>query len=831
MPSRKPKELKVKDLTPKINLKKLKISSSLDIDPCKTIIGQDRAVKAIKMGLRVKSKGYNIFVTGLTGTGRMTTIKHLLQELDTKEPELNDVCYVNNFKDPGCPKTLIFKAGVGRQFKRDIEYTVNSLRKAVPKIFVSEDYKDKRNRIAADFSERQKKIIKEFEKKMSDNDFVMVQVATGMAVRNDIQPVIDGEPTSVAKLDRLVSEGKFSKEKFDEINTTRTRLQRDMDQVASESKKLAIKMEEALEKLDYSMISPLITDKIKVLKKKYPDKKVAEYLDEVEGALLEDLDRFKEARPRRGEEEAPPFRKKEPFEEFAVNLILDNSETDKAPVVVEFSPSYRNLFGTMERIVDRFGYWRTDFSRIRGGSLLNASGGFLIINAVDLFTEPGVWKPLKRTLMTGCLEIAGYDPFYMMAGSGLKPEPIPINIKVVLIGESWIYRYLWAVEEDFKKIFKVKSEFDYVMEMNDDSLRQYASFTRKITDDDNLPAFKGDALEEVIAFGSRMAGRKNKISTQFTNIADLIREAGFNAIDKNRRQVTRKDVKDVIQQKIERLNLIETKVQEMYDNNTLLVDTSGKKVGQINGLAVYGTGEYMFGRPARITARVSVGRAGVVNIEREADLSGPVHNKGVLVLTGYLRGKFAHNKPLVMSASICFEQSYSGIDGDSASSTEIYAILSALSNIPIDQGIAVTGSVNQYGEIQPIGGVNQKIEGFYEVCKSRRLTGKQGVLIPVQNVAELQLKEEVVEAVKEGKFHIYPIETVDQGIEILTGKTAGRELKKGGFTKGSIFDLVDKALDQMARQFKASVESEEQKLIGNNKKESAKRNRSKKARS
>ncbi len=803
------KELKPKDLSPVINLKKLRLKSSADCEPCRSIIGQEKAIKSIKLGLKVKSNGYNIFVTGLTGTGRSTTIKHLLEDLDTEKPQLNDICYVNNFSDPDCPIALSFKAGEGRQFKKEVKYIINSLRKAVPKIFTGDDYKDKRNRIISDYSDRQKKILTEFEKKMTESGFVMMQLQTGDgAIRTDLQPIIDEEPASLEKLEHLVREGKFSKERLEEIENIRNQLHREMEQVASESKKLAAKLEAALDELDYSFISPLISDKFDVLKKKYAEKRVVEYLESAKQSLLNDLDRFKEARPRRGEEEPPPFRKKEPFEEYAVNLLLDNSETKKVPVIIENSPSYRNLFGTLERVVDRFGYWKTDFSRIKSGSLLRASGGFLVINAFDLFTETGVWQPLKRALTTGSLEIAGYDPFYMMAGSALKPEPIPINIKVVLIGNRQIYHSLWHYEEDFKKIFKIKAEFDHVMELNDKSLRAYVSFIRKITDNESLPPFDATALEEIAIYGCRLAGRKDRLSTQFTNIADIVREAGFCAIDKKHKLVTQKNVRFAIRQKTERVNLIETKIQEMYDNNTYLINTSGKKVGQINGLAIYGNGEHSFGRPARITVRTSVGRAGIVNIEREADLSGPIHNKGVLVLAGYLRGKFAQKKPLVMSASICFEQSYSGVDGDSASSTEIYAILSSLARIPIKQGFAVTGSVNQYGEIQPIGGANEKIEGFYDVCKSKRLTGKQGVLIPIQNIDDLQLKPEIIKAVAEGKFHIYPIKTIDEGIEILTGIPAGKKLPSGGFTKNSVFDRVDKALDKMAKQIKASGKDE-----------------------
>lgn len=808
MPAKKFKKLKYTELLPKINLKKLKIKSSDDVPPCSSIISQERAIQAIKFGLKVKSRGYNIFVTGLIGTGRTSTIKRVLEELDGNEPELLDICYVNNFRDPDQPLALVFEAGQGKLFKRDMEYALSVLRKSIPKIFQSEDYKTKRNRIAADFESRQKKLVEAFEKKMNEAGFVMVQFQVGPGVRNELQPLVDKEPASLDKLERLAREGKFQKEKLEEMMTKREQLRREMTQVETESKKMLGKLDDALGKLDYSLIAPLITDKINVLKKKYPDKKIELYLDEVQKALLDDLDRFKESRPRRGEESAPPFRKKEPFEEFTVNLVVDNSDyadQKKVPVIIENHPSYRNLFGALERVVDRFGYWRTDFSRIKGGSFLQANGGYLVINAMDLFLEPGVWQTLKRTLTSGQFSMTGYDPFYMMAGSALKPEPIPVNVKVVLIGERRIYDVLYAHEQDFKKIFKIKADFDHVMDMSHNHLKEYVSFVKKVTSTENLLPFDVGALEELARYGSRLAGRQDKLSTQFTYIADLIREASFCAADRGKKKVSRDIVRDAIAHKRFRISMIEDKIQEMYDNDILMVETKGKSVGQINGLTVLSTGEHTFGRPVRLTVRTSVGRTGVINIEREADLSGPIHNKGVLVLTGFLRGKFARNKPLVMSASICFEQSYSGVDGDSASSTEIYAILSALSGIPIDRGIGVTGSVNQYGEIQPIGGVNEKIEGFFDVCKSKRLTGRQGVLIPIQNVPDLLLKDEVIEAVKAGKFHIYPISTIEQGIEILTGKTAGRELARGGFTSGSVYDLVDKELDRLAQQYREST--------------------------
>ena len=795
---KKPKELTTRDLDYRINYKPSGVKTSDDVNPCSSVIGQKRAIEALKTGLNVKSAGYNIFITGPSGTGRIATIKHLLERLDHGKPDLIDVCYVNNFKNEDNPCILTFRAGEGRRFRKDMGYLIGSVRKAVPKIILSEDYKDRHSRIVREFEGRQKELIRSFEEKLTAVGFVMVQLQSGLGVRNEIQPLIDNEPTSLDKLERLVKEGKFSPARLDELRRQWDSLRRDFDATTIESKKLTHKMEDALEKLDFSMIAPLISDRINVLKKRYPDEKVVQYLEDVNEALLGDLDRFREAQPRRGEEEPPAYRKREPFEEFSVNLILDNAESERVPVILEKSPSYKNLFGSLERVVDRFGYWRTDFTRIFSGSLLRASGGFLVARAMDVLMEPGVWVHLKRALRNGEIEITGFDPFYMMAGSGIKPEPIPLNVKVVLVGEPDIYHLLWRLDEDFKKIFKIKAEFDSVMPAGKRNLHNYFEFTRRVVDDEQLPTFDITGMQAIAEYGMKLAGRRNKLTTRFSAISDIIRESAFCARQRKASNVTRDDVYNAINQKRSRINLVEDKIQELFDNKTLLVSTSGSAVGQINGLSVYSIGEYSFGRPTRITASTSLGRAGVINIEREADLSGPIHNKGVLVLSGYLRQMFAQNKPLVMSASLTFEQSYSGVDGDSASSTEIYAILSSLSNIPIKQGIAVTGSVNQKGEIQPIGGVNEKIEGFFDVCKSRKLTGDQGVIIPHQNVMDLLLRPDVMEAINKGKFHIYPIKTINEGIEILTGLPAGKRLPDGSFTKSSVMAIVDDKLRTMA---------------------------------
>jgi len=792
------RKLKIRDLNYQVDVSPTGVTKTEDIDPCCGIIGQQRAIDAIRTGLNVKSPGYNVFVTGLSGTGRSTTIKHLLEQLDHEKPELNDICYVNNFQNEDSPQVLIFAAGEGRRFRKDMEYLINSIRKAVPKIFLSDDYKERHGRIVREFEGRQKRLIREFEEKLNSAGFVMVQVQAGVTVRNEIQPLIDGEPASLDKLEHLANDGKFPLSRLDELRRQWDSLRREFDLTSVESKKLTNKAEVALEKLDNSIIGPFLADKVNLLRKRYPEDKIIKYLDQVEEALVSDLDRFREARPRRGEEEAPPFRKREPFEEFAVNLILDNSETEHVPIKVEKSPSYKNLFGSLERVVDRFGYWRTDFTRIFSGSLLRASGGFLVANAMDVLTEPGVWVQLKRALRNQEIEITGYDPFYMMAGSGIKPEPIPLDVKVVLIGQPQIYHLLWQMDEDFKKIFKIKAEFDTTMKFGKRSINEYFSFVRKMVEEEQLLSFDLSGMQAVAEYGRRITGQRDRLTTRFTIISDIIREASFAAVSRRAKIVTREDVWNAVKDKRRRVNLVEDKIQEMFDKDSIMVSTTGAVVGQINGLSVYNLGEYAFGRPTRITVATSWGKAGVINIERDADMSGPIHNKGVAVLSGYLRQMFAQDKPLVMSASISFEQSYSGVDGDSASSTEIYAILSSLSGIPIKQNIAVTGSVNQKGEIQPIGGVNEKIEGFFDVCSSRKLTGDQGVIIPHQNKSDLLLRADVIEAVEKGKFSIWAIKTIEDGIEILTGVKAGKRLAKGGFTRGTVMAAVDDRLREMA---------------------------------
>jgi len=769
------------------------------IDPCCGIIGQDRALSAVELGLEMKSSGYNIFVTGMSGTGRTTAVKLLLEGArDRETTELQDICYVNNFKTAESPRVLYFPAGEGRKFKKSIGYLIDSLVTIIPKIFSGENYREKRLRIINEFETRQKELFREFEQKLKEKGFVLVQLQFGPSIRPDLQPLINNEAVSLADLEKQVVEGKITAEVFDKIRDEYENLHKELQATSTTSQKISANLEEELDKLDTSMVVPLINDKIETLKNIYDDPKAQNYLVDLNEILISELDVF---RPGNNKENAPE-KDGSPsvrsfFSQFTINLLVDNAGEKQRPIVIEDFPTYKNLFGSIERMYDPATGWHSDFTRIRGGSLLKANGGYLVINAIDLFHDPLVWPTLKRTLRTGRMRVSNVETF-PMAGTGLKPEPITLDVKVVLIGESRVYDVLYRADDEFKKVFKVKAEFDNVMKNDTNGLAQYTQFVKKISREDDLLPFDNSGLSAVAEHGVKLSGRKDRLSTRFTSIADVVREASWLAAKEGKAQVSRQIVKDALDLQRKRINLIETKIQDMYEREIYLIDVKGWKVGQINGLSVYDLGEYAFGRPTRITASLSPGADGVINIEREAAMSGRTHDKGVLILSGFMRNRFGLRRPLVFSASLCFEQSYAGVDGDSASSTEIYALLSALSGKPINQALAVTGSVNQKGEIQPIGGVNEKIEGYYDVCMIEGLTGEQGVIIPIQNKQDLMLKDEVVRAVRDGKFHIYTVDNIDQGLELLTGIPAGAADNDGLFPEGTINYLADLKLQELA---------------------------------
>ena len=774
------------------------------IPPCSEIIGQERALEAVRIGLDINSIGYNIFVTGLAGTGRFTTIKTALERLDVKGRIPNDICYVNNFKNSDMPHMLLLPAGQGITFKKEMEMLIETLKKKIPLIFENETYLNKKKELVEGFRNRQAEMFREFEKKVNRGGFALVQVQTGPYSRPGIFPVVEGNPVNIEQLEAMVEEDKFSREDLEKKKEKQAELTEELETIFKETRKSEKGIKEQLSELDNEVISPVIRDSISDIKEKFNHEKIPRYLDEVQEDILANLHRFREK-----EEPAAPSlpglilpQPAEQFTEYQVNVLVDNSETKGAPIIVETTPNYRNLFGTIERVVDRAGIWKTDFTHIKAGSFLRANGGYLIFNALDALTEPWVWPALKRTLKNQIIEIQTYDPFYFFSTSAMKPEPIECNTKVIMIGDTRMYYLLFNLDDDFKKIFKIKADFDSVMNKDQGTIHQYATFIRRICDEEKLKPFDRTGIAAVVEYGVEIAGKQKKLSTRFHLIADILREANYWALKDESPVATEKHVDQAIEKKINRLNLFEEKLQEMIEDGTIMIDSEGLVVGQVNGLSVYDLGDYSFGKPSRITVKTSLGKAGIINIEREAEMSGPIHNKGVYILSGYLRDRYAQDKPITMSASICFEQSYSGVEGDSASSTELYALLSSLSGLPIRQDIAVTGSVNQKGEVQPIGGVNQKIEGFFDVCRAKELTGKQGVMIPHTNMDDLMLRKDVVRAVQEGKFHIYPVKTIDQGIEILTGVEAGERLEDGSFKAGTVNDLVDKKLRELGMKIK-----------------------------
>ncbi|HVN47386.1 MAG TPA: ATP-binding protein [Bacteroidota bacterium] len=784
------------------NPRSLGVRTTDHVQPTRDIIGQERALRALRVGLEMNHFGYNIFVTGISGTGRTTTIKRLLKDFEQQQVELQDQCYVYNFKNPDTPLAIALPAGQGTGLKQDMEGFITDLCRDIPAVYESQRYQNARKKLVQHFQDRQKTILQDFERRVKERGFDLAQVQAGNALRPEIIPLVDNAQSSMDQIEALVQKGEFDKERFASMREVLGELEQQMAAVFRELRNIEKKVQESLSALEEQYVMPAVDDALNVLKIRYEYKKLHIYFDEIRDAISGTLDRFRKQQltlPAAQEEEEP---EEDLFLEFQVNVLVDNSETQHVPMVIETNPKYKNIFGSVERELEKGGVWRTDFTKIKAGSLLHANGGYLVLNALDILIEPGVWQDLKRTLRTGLIDIQSYEPMFGFMAASIKPEPIEINVKVIIIGDTELYHLLYYRDDDFKKIFKIRADFDFEMPNSARAIKQYICFIKMVCDDEKLIPFDNTALAHVIEFGVRLSGRKQKISTRFNVIADVVREAAYWAKKQHAPHVTNVHVKKAIDERVYRVKLMEDKIQEMIDNGTMMIDTKGAVIGQVNGLSVYESGEHAFGKPSRITARTAMGRSGVINIEREAEMSGPTHNKGVAILSGYFRSMFAQNKPLVMDASITFEQSYGGVDGDSASSTEIYAILSSLAGVPIRQDLAVTGSVNQKGEIQPIGGVNLKIEGFFDVCNARGLSGTQGVIIPIQNVHELMLREEVYEAVQKKKFHVYAVKSVDEGIEILTGVKAGKLRKDGSHEPNTVYARADAKLLYYANEWK-----------------------------
>jgi lon-related putative ATP-dependent protease len=773
----------------------MECDSTKDLVPLSEIIGQDRAVRALKFGLSIKNHGFNIYVAGYPGTGRKTAVKSFVEAQAKTQPIPSDWCYVNNFTNEYEPKAIQLPAGKGKEFHNDMKTFIGNIRTALPKGFESEDYVAKREDTVRTLERQRKKLIDELNIKAQREGFVIQTTPVGLL----LIPVLDGKPLSEEEILALPQQ---TKDKFAE---KREKLEAEFRNTMRQLIDMERQIHEALKKLNKEVALYAIGHELNGLMEKYlPNTDVTAYLKEVENDILENLQQFIKRGGER-EQQLPfqmPWMKEEPFKKYEVNVIIDNSSSTGAPVIMENNPTYHNLLGRTEKEA-QFGALTTDFTMIRAGAIHKANGGYLIIAVEDLLRNPFSYDGLKRDLKDGHLFIEEPEERYgFLSVKTLKPKPIPLTTKVILIGDPYIYQLMFSLDTDFRELFKVKAEFDTTMPRTDDRIHKYAAFVCALCEREGLKHLDGSGLAKLIEYSSRLVSDQLKLSTRFSSIADIVREANFYATQDNSEFITGEHIRKAVEEKIYRSKLIQEKIQEMITRGFFLIDTVEEKVGQVNGLSVMGLGDFAFGSPSRVTASIGLGREGVIDIEREAKMGGPIHTKGVLILSGYINDKYAREKPLSLSARLVFEQNYGGVEGDSASSTELYAILSALSGLQIKQNIAVTGSVNQKGEVQAIGGVNEKIEGFFEVCKAKGLTGHQGVMIPESNAQNLMLKEEVVDSVKAGQFNIYSVKTIDEGIEVLTAKKAGQRREDGSYEEGTVNFLVDKQLKDMAEKLK-----------------------------
>ncbi len=765
----------------------LGFETTAEVQPLKDFIGQERAVRAMQFGVTMSAPGYNVYVAGPTGTGKSTYINDVLSREAARRSVPGDWCYLYNFSNPDQPRVVSLPAGAGKGLQKDIEDLIKDLRVAIPKAFEGEEYEHQKTAIMQELEQEIEKAINGLRREAAEAGFLMKQGPNGFY----FTPTRDGKKLSVDEYEAL------PREVQEEMEKQGRAMQQKLEEILSSTRQLERETRQKITDLDKQIVLVAAGPLLKKLKEKYGKfPRVREYLKGILDDIAKNLESIKPSAA------GTVCDGQNLFDRFRVNLFVNNGETEGAPVVFENSPNYYNLFGKIEYNT-QMGTLSTDHTMIKPGAIHRANGGFLVLQARDVLTDPGVWDTLKRALKNRVCVVENIGEQYRMVPTvSLRPEPIPLNIKVILVGSYQIYSLLHALDEDFQKFFKVKVDFDTEMPRTPENIAHYAAFVGAVCSRENLRHFDRTGLAELIEYGSRLAGNQNKLSTKFNEVIEVVYEAAAWAEGENAPLVGAAHVTRAVEEKIYRSSRIEERIREMMLKDVIMVDTEGEVVGQINGLSVIDLGDYSFGRPSRITASTFMGQEGVVNIERETHLSGSSHTKGVLTLVGYLGEKLAQDRPLRLSARITFEQLYEGVDGDSASSTELYCILSSLAGLPIQQGLAVTGSVNQKGEIQPIGGVTEKVEGFFKLCRERGLDGRQGVLIPVQNIDNLMLSHEVTQAVAEGKFHIYAVSNVEEGIELLTGVPAGKRGEDGKYPEGTVFGLVDAKLERYARGIK-----------------------------
>ncbi|MBD3288315.1 AAA family ATPase [candidate division KSB1 bacterium] len=793
-------ELTPRQLKRHFDIDRMGVKDTEKLDHLTGIIGQERAVESLQFGLNIKGVGFNTYVAGPPGIGKMTSVKSFIEKVASKKETPPDWCYVNNFSDSYNPKVIQLPAGKGCDLKKDMEYLVEHIQQELPKSFESDDYNARKDEIMNNLNQKREELSRELNNRANEEGFTIQPSPVGIM----IIPVKDGEPLKDSEFQSL------SEDERNEIQEKREKIQNDMKGAMKKIRKIENEAQNKVKELDQRVALNSVGGVIDDLMEKYSDyEKVKKYLEDVQDDILDNLDMFKQnSAEKKSELPVPQLKQQQQkmlelsLRKYTVNVTVDNSKQEGAPVIVEYNPTYNNLIGRIEKEM-QMGALTTDFSMIRAGSILKANGGFLVLPVEDVLRGIYSYDGLKRTLRSGKIHIEelGEKLGYMTVKT-IRPEPIPVDVKVVLVGSPFIYYLLQQYDEDFQELFKVKADFDTQMDINDENIGDFMSFISTYCHKEELRHLAGDAIRKLLEHAARMAGDQKKLSIKFGLLADILREADFWAGQNGSSLVNGEDVQKALDHRIYRSNLIQKRIQEMIERGTLLIDTDGKKVGQVNGLSVINLGNYMFGKPNRITATVSPGREGIVDIEREVKLGGPIHSKGVLILSGYLNQKYMNNSLLTLSAKVVFEQSYQGVEGDSASSAELYAILSMLADAPIRQNIAVTGSVNQHGEVQAIGGVNEKIEGFFDVCQTNGLTGEQGVIIPDSNKKNLMLREEVIKAIEDNKFHVWAITTIDQGIEILTGIPAGERQADGSFPKNTLNEKIESRLKSYEKSLK-----------------------------
>ncbi|SIR43253.1 Lon protease family protein [Halanaerobium kushneri] len=730
------------------------------------IIGQTRAANSLDFGMRVDKTGYNIFMAGESGTGKSTYAENMAEEKSSELEQPKDILYVFNFSEPEKPRVMRVPAGMGNNLKADMEKIVEELQDEIPRAFEGEEYEAERKEILNEYQPKSNKVMQEFEASARERGFMLQNTSQGLV---PVPIDEDGEPISRDDFQEM------DEDKKEEIRNKSQKIQNEISQVMREIRSIKEEAQDELaaleKKIGISVVQPIICH----LQDKYEEcEEIVNYLEEVQEDIVDNIDRFRS----NDEEQQNPFVAMQQYDDgsffnrYQINIFVNNSKTEGAPVVYEKNPTYYNLFGKIEG-KSQFGTITTNFTMIKSGALHRANGGFLIVHAKDLLTNPFCWDTLKRALINQEITVENIGEQYRSVPIiTLKPEAVKLDLKIIMIGSPYIYYLLYNYDDEFSELFKIKADFDTEMERNKKNIAKFADFISSVINRDELKEFSAEAVAAMIDFSSRLTGDREKLSTKFNEIIEILFEADVWSDSFGEDIVSSESVKKAIEEKEMRSNLLEEKIQEQIDRDHLLLDVSGSEIGQINGLSVYQAGNYSFGRPARITARSYLGKEGVINIEREAKMSGRIHSKGVMILTGYLGGKYAQEAPLSLTASIAFEQSYGGVDGDSATCAEVVALLSSLAEIPVRQDIAITGSMNQKGVVQPIGGVNEKIEGFFKVCQAKGLTGEQGVIIPQRNLDNLMLDQEVIEAIDQGEFNLYSIENIDQALEIMLAKEA-----------------------------------------------------------